>query len=205
MASTPSTLTDLHKELAIDASVLINVLGTGEPDTVLSALARPVIIASAAHREVTRDPYTSTMASDTLDTLQAQGLLVRCDLDAIATQHMVALVAAPGPDGLDDGEAATIALAARRGCSAVIDEARGRRIAASVPIDAGTLGTLDILACESVQRALGKERFRAAILSAARVARMRIPLELGPWAEALLSEPVARDLPGLRGYYRSRR
>lgn len=205
MASTPSTLTNLHHALAIDASVLINVLGTGESEAVLSALARPILIASAAYREVKRDPLTGSAASTGLAALESRGLLSRCDLDGVGTQHMVALIGATGSDALDDGEAATIALGARRGCCVVIDEARGRRIANGVPIAAGILGTMDILACDDVRRALGDTRFQAAILSAARFARMRFPIECGEWVETLLGENTARELPGLRAYYRSRR
>lgn len=203
MASTPSTLIDLHHELAIDASVLINVLGTGEAVPVLSALARPIVMASAAYREVRRDPFTGADASAVVQALEQQGLLQRLDLDTAGTQHMVSLISAPGPDALDDGEAATIALGARRGCCVVIDEARGRRIAQGVPTATGILGTLDLLACDQVLNALGEERLRAAILSAAKCARMRFPDECGAWAEHLLGLQTARQLPGLRAYYRN--
>ncbi|KCZ95449.1 hypothetical protein HHI_04815 [Hyphomonas hirschiana VP5] len=205
MASTPSTLTDEHRELAIDASVLINLLGTGEAEAVLLALARPIIIASEVYREVKRDPFTGTDATGIVSALETRGLVTRFDLDAEGTAHMLDLVSAPGSDALDDGEAATIALGARRRCCVVIDEMRGRRIANGVPIEAGVLGTLDILACRSVQKALGETRFHAAILSAARAARMRFPVEYGAWVETLLGEDEARSLPGLRAYYRTRR
>lgn len=205
MASTPSTLIDRHAELAIDASVLINVLGTGDAVAVMSALARPIVIASAAYREVRRDPFTGGDASAAIGVLERKGLLLRCDLDAKGTQHMVALIGASGSDALDDGEAATIALGARRSCCVVIDEARGRRIANDVPIAAGILGTIDLLACNHVQQALGEERFKAAILGAAQNARMRFPIECGEWAENLLGKSVSQDLPGLRAFYRARR
>ena len=204
MASTPSTLTEFHAELAIDASVLINVLGTGEVVAVIEALARPVVMASAAYREVRRDPFTGADASTAIDELERRGLLLRCDLDAEGTQHMVSLISAPGADALDDGEAATIALGARRGCCVVIDEARGRRIANDIPISAGILGTIDIISCASVRQALGETRFRSAILSAAKCARMRFPTECGAWVEELLGEPAARELPGMRAYYRAK-
>lgn len=205
MASTPSTLTDEHHELAIDASVLINLLGSGEAEAVLLAVARPIIIASAAYREVKRDPFTGMDAAGIMSTLEDRGLIIRCDLDADGTAHMLDLVSAPGSDALDDGEAATIALATCRRCCVVIDEVRGRRIAARIPIDGGILGTLDILGCQTVEQTLGITRFRAAILNAARASRMRFPVEYGAWAEALLGEEQARTLPGLRAYYRTRR
>lgn len=204
MASTPSTLTSLHKELAIDASVLINVLGTGEAEAVLSTLARPVLVAAAVYREIKYDPFTGLPASGALSALEARGLIIKCDLDAAGTQHMVALVGAPGADALDDGEAATIALGARRECCVVIDEARGRRIAEGVPIASGILATMDILASDDVRQALGEASFQAAILNAGRRARMRFPVECGAWVEGLLGEKTARELPGLRAYYRTR-
>ncbi len=204
MVSTPSTLTELHAELAIDASVLINVLGSGEASAVIEALARPLIMATAAYREVGRDPFTGGDASVTVGQLEKRGLLLRCDLDVQGTQHMVSLVSAAGADALDDGEAATIALGARRGCCVVIDETRGRRIANRVPISAGVLSTIDLLSCASVRQALGETRFRDAILNAAKCARMRFPDEYGAWVEELLGEAVTRELPGMRAYYRAK-
>lgn len=204
MASTPSTLTELHTELAIDASVLINVLGTGEAVATIEALERPLVMATAAFREVRRDPFTGGDASMVIGELEKRRLLVRLDLDTAGTQHMVSLISAPGTDALDDGEAATIALGARRGCCVVIDEARGRRIANGIPISAGVLGTIDILSCASVRQALGETRFQDAILSAAKCARMRFPIESGAWAEELLGESVAKELPGMRAYYRAK-
>lgn len=205
MASTPSTLNELHAELAIDASVLINMLGTGEAVAVAEALARPLFIASAAYREVRRNPLTGGDASTAVAELEMMGLLLRCDLDAEGMHHMVSMISAPGADALDDGEAATIALGARRRCCVVIDEKRGRRIANETPIESGVLGTIDILAHASVQRALGDARFLRAILNAAKYARMRIPLQCGAWVEELLGESLAKELPGMRSYYRSKR
>ncbi len=204
MASTPSMLTELHAELAIDASVLINVLGSGEAIAVIEALARPLVMATAAYREVRRDPFTGGDALIAIGELEQRGLLLRCDLDAEGTQHMVSLISASGADALDDGEAATIALGARRGCCVVIDETRGCRIANRIPISAGVLGTIDLLSCASVREALGETRFQNAILSAAKCARMRFPTECGAWAEELLGESVTRELPGMRTYYRAK-
>lgn len=204
MASTPSTLTDFHSELAIDASVLINVLGTGELVAIIEALARPIVMATPAYREVRRDPFTGGDASFAIAKLEQRGLLMCCDLDTASTQHMVSLIGAAGSDALDDGEAATIALGARRGCCVVIDEKRGRRIANSVPISAGVLGSIDLLSNACVVQALGEARFRDAILSAAKCARMRFPIDCGTWVEELLGQAVAGELPGMRAYYRSK-
>ena len=98
MASTPSKLTELHSELAIDASVLINVLGTGEAIAVIEALARPLVMATAAYREVRRDPFTGDDASTVICKLEQRGLLLRCDLDSESTRHMVSLISASGAD-----------------------------------------------------------------------------------------------------------
>lgn len=204
MASTPSTLTELHTELAIDASVLINVLGTGEAIAMIEALARPVVMATAAYREVRRDPFTGGDASAAIGELEQRGLLVRLELDTAATQHMISLISAPGADALDDGEAATIALGAKRRCCVVIDETRGRRIANRTPILAGVLGTMDLLSCASVRQTLGEMRFQDAVLNAAKCARMRFPTECGAWVEELLGESIARELPGMRAFYRAK-
>lgn len=205
MASTPSMLTELHAELVIDASVLINVLGTGEAVPLIEALARPLVMATAAYREVRRDPLTGGDASTAIGDLEKRGLLVRLDLDTAAMHHMFSLISAPGADALDDGEAATIALGTKRRSCVVIDETRGRRIANHIPISAGVLGTIDIVSCTSVRRTLGEARFKNAILSAAKCARMRFPTECGAWVEELLGESVTKELPGMRAYYRAKK
>ena len=55
---TPSKLHSDHKKLILDASVLINILGTGLSDVILQALNRIVMVDEIALREVTIDPFS---------------------------------------------------------------------------------------------------------------------------------------------------
>ena len=205
MGSTPSKLLDRHRALVIDASVLINLLGTGEIEAIFEAVERPVYLARPALSEVTRDPLTGQSPAPVLELLATRGFVICRDMDSQTRAHMVALTGAPGSDALDDGEAATIAVGASMNCAVVIDEARGRRIAANTHVAEDILGTLDIIASTRIFGILGEDRVRAAILSACRHARMRVPHEWRAWIVDTIGEHAARQLPTLNAYFRGRR
>ena len=44
MTSTPSRLSERHRALALDASVVLNLLGSGRPADVLRLLGREVVV-----------------------------------------------------------------------------------------------------------------------------------------------------------------
>jgi hypothetical protein len=130
----PSRLDDADVILVLDASVVINFLGTGNAATLIRALDRKCIVEGIAWREITRDPLTGKAATEPLKALMNAGILERQDMGMEATALFLDLALAQPPDGLGDGEAATLAHAAASGGSAVIDEKKAIRVgAAKVP------------------------------------------------------------------------
>src|ERR1700691_187607 len=90
MVSNPSRLNSRHDILVIDASVAINLLGTGRPADLLRELNRRVIIDEVALREVTSDPFSK------LPGHEAIGALMRSSLISPGTTQRFGLRSVPG-------------------------------------------------------------------------------------------------------------
>lgn len=101
---------------------------------------------------------------------------------------------------LDDGEAATIAIAAARHFLPVIDERR-RRSRASALMKARTPGSsLDLFRHPTAIAVLGDQPAVEALYLALRDGRMRIPSESGDGVIALIGMERSRDCTCLPGY-----
>jgi hypothetical protein len=199
MELTPSKLSRAHSSLVIDASVLINILGTGCPAAVLKCLCRVFAIDEIALREVNIDPSTRRSSEDILATLQSLGLLEVIRMGDDAYDRFLGFTAAQPPDDLDDGEAATLAHAACGEYVAVIDERKATRIA-SVHIPRTTiLNSIDLLAAPEMLHQLGKDKLSDVIYRALRDARMRVPARVRHWIADLLGNPRAQECPSLGG------
>ncbi|MGG5822033.1 hypothetical protein [Falsiroseomonas sp. HW251] len=145
-----------------------------------------------AAREVGRDPLAGTPGDVALRRLQTAGLLRFAALSEAAYLHYLDLVGAPSPDGLDDGEAATVAYAVEVGAVPVLDERKGTRIA--IPLCASPpICTLDLLSHPRLRTELGDAALADAVHSALRHARMRVPQEFRTWVLDLLGAERLRE------------
>ena len=194
---TPSKLRAAHNKLILDASVLINVLGTGSPDAILRAMNRIVLVDEVALREVTIDPYTGKSPADLLVSLQASGLMEVMTMGDDAYNLFLGLTGAEPPDDLDDGEAATLAQAAHMGYAAVIDEKKATRIAGVHFPEVVLLNSLDLLAAPELLQHSGREGLADFVYLALRNARMRVPSGQRAWVVNLLGDGRAQGCPSL--------
>lgn len=194
---TPSKLRAVHNKLVLDASVLINILGTGSPDTVLRAMNRSVLVDEVALREVTIDPFTGKSPADLLVRLQTSSLIEVIGMDDDAYDLFIGLTGAESPDDLDDGEAATLAQAAHKGYVAVIDEKKATRIAGVNFPEVVLLNSLDLLATPELLQQSGREGFADIVYFALRNARMRVPSRQREWVVSLLGYGRAQECPSL--------
>lgn len=185
--------------LVLDASACINFLGSGVIHQILAALARPVTVVSPAAREVLRDPFRFGKPGAPLSPCVEARLLAIAEMDATVLQTFVDLTAAPPPDDLDDGEAATIAYASHRKLVAVVDERKGLRIAGSAFPGLVVATSVDIFREERVLAALGRDRLAEAVYSACTTARMRIPRDDQDWVRDLVGTDRAAKCPTLNG------
>jgi hypothetical protein len=184
--------------LVLDASVLINLLGTGITSDILRSLTLPTIMEETTLGEVLRDPRDGTSADNIINELVATRTLFREVMDASSLEVFLDLVGADPPDDLSDGEAATIAHAVIRDAAAVIDERKATRIARK-RFPRLTIGsTLDILSSSRVIRALGIESLSAALFDATRYARMRVPGHFEDWVREVLGPQRSMECRSLR-------
>ena len=197
---TSHSLSRLDEEdviLALDASVVINLLGTGMAAKIIGALGRKCVVERNAWREVIRDPLTGRSAAEPLGALRDCDLLERQEMHGDATAVFLDLSLAQPPEGLGDGEAATLAHAVTSGASAVIDERKAIRIGAAKFPELRLLSTLDLLNAGSVAEALGGASLADAVFSALIHARMRVPSEFREWVVDLIGRDRASRSPSL--------
>lgn len=161
--------------LVADASVWINLVAGGRAVDVLRALASPMIIPSIALGELERgrDKGRSTYAGVT--PLIAAGYVTVIDLPQEAEDVYLSLVAGRASQTLDDGEAATLALALHLRATALIDERKAIGIAAARFSDLTVATTTDLLLSTHVRSILNAEALAVAVFASLTQARMRVP------------------------------
>ena len=194
---TPSNLCPAHDNLILDASVLINVLGTGRPELVLQALSRRMLMDEVALREVTVDPFTGKSPAALLDHLRSSGLIEVISMDEAAYEFFIGFTGADPPDDLDDGEAATLAQAACHGFVAVIDEKKATRIAGVSDPQVEILTSMDILTAPEMLLQHGQETLLELLFLALRNARMRVPHNSLSWVIDALGRSRVEECPSL--------
>jgi predicted nucleic acid-binding protein len=179
--------------LVVDASVMINLLGTGSPGTLLKGHGLPVLMVEEAFAEVKRHPISGHDAAPDLAQLIAEGVLEILPLGDMARRTFHDLTANDLTGGLDDGEAATIALAIAHSAHAVpvIDEKKAARLFAGQWAQRILISSITLLAQPQVRCQLDESDFADALFSALRHARMRIPIEARSWVRGVIGSDRA--------------
>lgn len=108
--------------LVLDASVVINLLATGQVEVILGTLPHAVVVEEIARLEVRRNPRDRGSAQQAIQALADAGLLAVEAMDGAAETIFFELTGAAPPNDLGDGEAATIAHAITIGGGVAIDE-----------------------------------------------------------------------------------
>lgn len=180
----------------LDASVLINLAATGHLRPILQWLQRPIVVANA-YAEVRRNPRDA-VDSEFLAPLLGDGTLVRVGLSPGELEVFVGLTGAPEPDDLDDGEAATLAYAAVRALTVVLDDTKPRRVCSSRFPGVTLLGTVDLLRRRDLEELLGKATLCEAIFDALRYGRMRVPEAHVAWVVDMIGADRAQSCTSLR-------
>jgi predicted nucleic acid-binding protein len=192
MVSGPSKLIDPLKPAVLDTSVVINLAATGVADRILAALPMPAIVLDSVKDDLERNYDSDRPALEVLTKLiatQAVQLEKSSDLNE---GYFESLVAGSTPDTLDDGEAATIALALEKNATAILDERKALRICRDNYSALQTASTIDILSHSSVARVLGPDLLREAVNKSLE-AHMRVFPEHINWLVELLGvEAVSR-------------
>lgn len=165
-----SSLSSNERPLILDASVLINLIGSGYGERILAALCVPVSVSDYAADEILNGGHDDAAVMRSL----LDGALIRKEPMTPAAAALFAdLVSGATQESLGDGEAATIAIANDTGAVAVIDEKQGWRIALRFA-DVQLATTVDILALPSVVISFEDGALAQAVNSALVNARMQV-------------------------------
>lgn len=199
-----SCLIDHHKALVLDASVLINLLATGNAGTILLALDVPLLVTEHVVREIERGTADGRPGSGMLAPLIGNQVLKVEELAGPSLENFFELVSGQTSNTLGDGEAATLVLAHSGGFSAAIDEKKATRIAVERFETLKLITTVDILAYESVQLSLGRELLASMTLQALRLARMQVWDHQFDWVVQLIGQENVERCPSLKRLARHR-
>jgi hypothetical protein len=182
--------------LVLDASVLINFLGSGCVETLLGALPARILMADRTFDEVVKDPSGRMPAPEDRRALIARGLIAVQGLDRVASELFLELVCKP--DCLDDGEAAAVALAAVAGAVPVLDEKRARRVFRERYPGQPLASSAGLFRSLYENGRLPPEQVREALRQALQKARMSVVPEELEWTVRILGPELARACPSLR-------
>ncbi|MDR6710151.1 putative nucleic acid-binding protein [Novosphingobium sp. 1748] len=161
--------------LVADASVWINLVAGGRAADVLRPLAKPTIIPSIVLGELERGRDTGRSAYAAITPLIAAGHVTVMDLPEAAEDIYLSLVAGRASQTLDDGEAATLALALHLGTTALVDERKAIGIARARFPDLIVATTTDLLLSACVRLVLDADTLAVALFASLTQARMRVP------------------------------
>ncbi len=172
--------------LVLDASVVINLLGTGRPVEVLAGLRQRCLIEQKTLQEVKRHPIPGFKLEERMDMLFRDGLLEAVRMTDAEYEVFIELVHAPLGVRLGDGESAAIAIASR-GAGIVLDEKRARRRVAEMLPALAAVSSLRLV-LTSAHRQNWTESEAAELVALARLhSRMGVPREDAPLLAQLMS------------------
>ncbi|MFO1434498.1 MAG: hypothetical protein U1F76_31195 [Candidatus Competibacteraceae bacterium] len=184
----------------LDASVIISFLGSGAAERLLSALPGPVLMADWTFREVLRDPSSRIPPLSLRQALADTGLLEIRALDDTQIQLYLELTSAENKYRLDDGEAATVALAVGCGAIPVLDEDKARRAYRS-RFPGGLLeSTAGLFRRLNEGHRLPPDELRTVLYQALHQARMHVVREEKEWVLLTLGLELARQCRSLGRY-----
>lgn len=198
-----SSLADDRRSLVLDTSVLINLHACTYGERVLTAIVNDVVVPEIVVAELEHETSRKNGDRSFLHGLIERGKVTVAGMTDEEFELFAVLTAAS--PSLDDGEAATIAIAASRRFRAVVDERKGRARAAALMADEEPGWSLDLLRHPNVLQSLDELQASEAVYLALRHGRMRIPAQCGEYVVGLIGRERALEcscLPNFRNLAR---
>ena len=187
----------------LDASVVINLLGCGMGSEILAALPGQALIADRVERELRYHPIQGWEINEPMHRWQSQGLLKTVTMNESMLSRYLDLINPLPPDYLDDGEAASIAVAEVLDADIVLDERRARRIVSERFTTLNLQSTAGLFRLAADSGALDRDALATAFHQALIQARMRVvPEELIAWVIAMIGRERASQCRSLPKRYR---
>lgn len=194
MLSSSSSLANNLPPLILDASVAINLHACTHGENILSAIPNDIFVARVVERELDNETSRANGEQSFLERLVERHIVTVTDFTDEEFELFGQLIS-----DLDDGEAATIAIASRRQFVPVIDERKGRA-RANILVTLEPSWSLDLLRHPSIIASLGDGNAIEALYLALRDGRMRIPHDRAEEVITLIGEQRARECTCLPGY-----
>ena len=193
----PTCILDRSKTLVLDASVLINVAASECGERLLKAIPNPVVASSIVIAEIEHGRVRGRRTPDLVSVLRSRRIVAVRDLGIVAQGVFEALVVGPAVATVDDGEAATIALAVEMGGVAVNDEKKASRLASLRHPDLALGCSVDLFCHPDVVSELGAEGLADAVATALVNARMRVLDRHLDWVRELIGPERAAGCTSL--------
>jgi len=199
-----SCLTKNDRAIVLDASVIINLLATKRPDEILTALGTRVVATEHVVREIAKGAGNGRGEAEVLRQLIDGRMVDVVDLEDKSLENFFALVSGETSGSLGDGEAATLVFSNENDYVAAIDEKKATRIARERFTSLKVATTIDILSCESVQKAMPADALSQGIFLALQIAKMQVWDHQFEWVTNKIGVDNARVCPTLRRHFRNR-
>jgi predicted nucleic acid-binding protein len=181
-----TSLSDPEALLVADTSTAINLNTSGSSREILRAIPNRLVVAETILFELEAGKRRGRQDADHLKGLINDGFVEVITMGDIGVQHFEDLVIGPATETLDDGEAATIAVAIEHHGIALIDERKAYRMCRKRYPDLRTGCTIDIFAHPEVLRALGEQKLASSVLSALMHTRMHVLPHYADWVVKLV-------------------
>ena len=186
--------------LALDASVVINLLGGGRLREVIRAMLKPVLVVQQVVGEVRQDPRKRGADNPALLTpyLSDQTIVQVSIEEAESIMDTYIDLVSAEPNGLGDGEAATIAYAVIFGHAIALDERKATAICRERFPQLQVFSSIDLFREAEQRSSLPREQLIEAVFDALRFARMRVPSIHEEWIKGMLTTEQLAQCPSLR-------
>jgi predicted nucleic acid-binding protein len=171
----------------LDASVLINLLGSGEAAAILAGVGHVSLVEQRTLREVLRHPIHGLQLLPALEDLKHRDLLQEVRMTDEEYETYLQLVSGPLGGRLGVGESAAIAISTRAACL-ILDDRKARRTASEHPTAPAVVSTLRLVLSSAARQRWPLARARASVSSARRHAKMGVLREELPLLAELLGE-----------------
>lgn len=193
-----SSITKDPTPLVLDTSVLINLHACRCGERILSSLPNSILLPEIVVSELTHETSRRNGEHQFVQYLVANKIVEVAELDERGYEIFGDLVL--GSPSLGDGEAATIATAARLKCLPVVDDQKGRNMSQPYLPDKGPAWSLDLICHPQVVAELGDRLFTEALFHALHDGRMRIREDRCDYIVSLIGPQRAIECPSLPGY-----
>lgn len=193
-----SSLSDTLTPLVPDTSVLINLHACTFGEQVLRAIPNDIVLPETVVAELNHETSHANGENGFIQRLIAENVVKVVQMDDAAARLFETMIRSPG--SLDDGEAATIAVAVSQGFRPVVDERKGRARAQDLMNGQAPAWSLDLLVHPAVQSALVGDGYIEAVYLALREGRMRIDEERCDAVVQLIGIERAKDCTSLPGF-----